>query len=124
MICEAFPLHLIPVCLNSPFPILTKQLSKILFHFFKGFQTLNVVKLCSVRNGSSVSTAVNLRGEGTSVAVLHFHFMKACYYCIPQTPGKSGRFLIFPNDYKRQSKVLFSSFTTRPSISSLFFYFH
>ena len=29
--------------------------------------------------------------ERTSVAVLHFYFMTACYYCIPQTPGKSRR---------------------------------
>ena len=28
------PLHLIPVWLNSPFPILTKKLSKILIHYF------------------------------------------------------------------------------------------
>ena len=33
------------------------------------------MKLCSVRNGSSVSTAVNERGEGTVVAV------RAAYLC-------------------------------------------
>ena len=97
------------------------------------FHSRSVVKLCSVRNGSSASTAVNERGEGTCVAVLHFHFMTACYYCIPQTLGRSRRFLIFPNNHRRQSKVLFflfllhslafphffSTFTTPPSISSL-----
>ena len=61
------------------------------------------------------------RGERVVVvAVLHFHFMTACYYCIPQTPGKSRRFLIFPHSHRRQRKVLsFSIFTTGPSISSL-----
>ena len=48
--------------------------------------------------------------ERTFVAVLHFHFMTACYDCIPQTPGKSKRFLTFPNNHRRQSKVLFFLF--------------
>ena len=68
------------------------------------------MKLCSVRNGSSVSTAVNERGEGTVIAVLHFHFMTVCYDCIPQTPGKIRRFLPFPNNHRRQSKVFFFIF--------------
>ena len=55
---------------------------------------MNVVELCSVRNGSLVSTAVNERGEGTVVAVLHFHFMAACYDCIPQTPEKETGFSV------------------------------
>ena len=58
--------------------------------------------------------------ERTCVLVHHFHFMTACYDCIPQTPGKSRQFLTFPNNHRRQSKVLyFSIFTTQPSISSL-----
>ena len=64
------PLHLIPVWLNSPFPIITKKLSKI-------FSNTERCKLCSVRNGSSVSsvsTAVNERGEGTVVAVRAYLF--------------------------------------------------
>ena len=56
--------------------------------------------------------------ERASVAVLHFHFLTASYYCISQTPGKIRRFLIFPNNHRRQSKVFFI-FTIRPSISSL-----
>ena len=55
------PLHLIPVWLNSPFPIITKKLSKI-------FSNTERRKMCSVRNGSSVSnvsTGVNEReGRG------------------------------------------------------------
>ena len=49
--CQWFcpPLHLIPVWLNSPFPIITKKLSKI-------FSNTERRKLCSVRNGSSVSS--------------------------------------------------------------------
>ena len=65
------------------------------------------MKFCSVRNGSSVNTAVNERGEGTVVAVysdvyertfvavLHFHFMTACYDCIPQTPEKKTVFSFY-----------------------------
>ena len=57
--------------------------------------------------------------ERTFVAVLHFHSMTAYYDCIPQPAGKSRRFLPFPNNHRRQSKVLcFSIFTTQPSISS------
>ena len=58
--------------------------------------------------------------ERTFVAVPHFHFMTAYYDCIPQPPGRSRRFLPFPNNHRRRSKVLcFSIFTTQPSISSL-----
>ena len=46
--------------------------------------------------------------ERTFVAILHFHLMMACYDCIPQTPGKSRRFLPFPNNHRCQSKVLFT----------------
>ena len=132
------PLHLIPVCLNSPFPILTKQLSKILFSkLFKHWTSWSCVPYAMVHR----SLLQWMRGERvplslyerTSVAVLHFHFMMAFYNCIPQTPGKSRRFLIFPNNHRRQGKVLFflfllhglvfphffSTFTTRPSISSI-----
>ena len=137
--CRLFcpPLHLIPVWLNSPFPIITKKLSKI-------FSNTERRKLCSVRNGSSVSTAVNERGEGLRVplslyertffSVLHFHFMTTF-----QTRRKRRRVFPFPNNHRRPSKVLttliltfFSTFSIRPSIffflflqrlSSLFFYF-
>ena len=61
------PLHLIPVWLNSLFPIITKKLSKI-------FSNTERRKLCSVRNGSSVSIAVNERGECTVVAVRAYLF--------------------------------------------------
>ena len=74
---------------------------------------------------SSVSTVVNGRGEGTVVGVLYLHFMTAYYYCIPQTLGKSRQFLIFRNNHRRQSKVLFFLFFQRGlSISSLFFDFY
>ena len=64
--------------------------------------------------------------ERTFVAVLHFHFMTAFH----RRP-KRRRFFPFPNNPRRPSKVFFSIFTTlfltffstftiRPSISSLF----
>ena len=74
-------LHLIPVWLNSPFLIITKKLSKI-------FSNTERRKLCSVRDGSSVSTAVNERGEGTVVAVRAYLFRCTSfsfYDCVPKT---------------------------------------
>ena len=55
------PLHLTPVGFNSPFPIITQKLSKI-------FSNTERRKLCSVRYSSWVTTAANVRGEGTVVA--------------------------------------------------------
>ena len=79
------------------------------------------MKLCSIRNGSSVSTAVNERGEGTVVAVIHFHFMTACYYCMPQHPVKVDGSLFHQTIKGAKVRFFFSIFTTRPSVS-LFFY--
>ena len=47
-----------------------------------------------------------LRRERTFIAVLHFHFMTAFYDCIPQTPGKSTRFLTFSKNHRRESKIV------------------
>ena len=83
-------LHLIPVWLNSPFPIITKKLSKI-------FSNTERRKLCSVRNGSSVSTAVNERGEGTVVAVRAYLFRCTSfplYDCVPKTTEKETGFSV------------------------------
>ena len=54
-------------------------------------------ELCSVRNGSSVSTAVNERGEGTVVAVRAY--LCRCtsfpfYDCIPKTTEKETGFSV------------------------------
>ena len=93
--CQWFcpPLHLISVWLNSPFPIITKKFSKI-------FLNAERRKLCSVRNGSSVSsvsTAVNERGEGTVVAVRAYLFRCTSfpfYDCIPKTTEKETGFSV------------------------------
>ena len=92
MCCRWFcpPLHLIPVWLNSPFPIITKKLSNI-------FSNTERRKLCSVRNGSSVSTAVNERGEGTVVAVRAYLFRCTSfpfYDCVPKTTEKQTGFSV------------------------------
>ena len=48
--------------------------------------------------------------ERTFIGVLHFHFMTlfvtAFYDCIPQTPGKSTRFITFLKNHRLESKVL------------------
>ena len=100
------PLRLIPVFLNSPFSILTKQ---ILSHYFYALQALNVVKMYSVRYGSSGSSQycserggrvpLSLyihwtRREGTIVAVLYFYFMTLHSTDVKVNfPGKHIRFL-------------------------------
>ena len=90
----------------------------------KKFPNIERRELCSVRNGSSVRTAVNERGEGTVVAVFHFHFMTAF-----QRRPKRRQVFPFPNNHRRPSKVFFSiltfltffsTFSIRPSI--FFFY--
>ena len=99
-----------------------KKLSKI-------FSNTERRKLCSVRDSSLITTAVNERGEGTVVAgwaylfrVLDFHFMTAF-----QTQPK--KVFPFPNNYRRPIKILttllltfFSTFSIRPSIFFLFSY--
>ena len=39
--------------------------------------------------------------------------MTAFHDCIPQTPGKSTRFLTFSKNHRRESKVLFFAIITR-----------
>ena len=105
------PLRSIPVCLNSSFPILTKQiLSHYISKLFKHWRSWSCI-LYAVVHRSVVRTAVNegrgyrsplslyiprTRREGTIVAVLHFHFVT------PHSAdakvnflGKSTRFLTF-----------------------------
>ena len=116
-------LHLIPVWLNSPFPIITQKLSKI-------FLNTECRKLCSVRDSSWVTTAVNERGEGTVFAGRAY--LLRCtsfpfYDCIPNTTEKRRRVFPFPNNHRRPSQILttllltfFSTFSIRPSKIFLF----
>ena len=125
-------LHLTPVWLNSPFPIITQKLSQI-------FSNTERRKLCSVRDSSWVPTAVNEREEGTVVAGRAYLFRCTSfpfYDCIPNTTEKGRRVFPFPNNHRRPSQILttllftfFSNFSIRPSkiflflqrLSSLFF---
>ena len=71
----------------------------------------HVVKLCSVRNGLSVSTAVNDRGEGTVIAVRTY--LCRCnsfplYDCIPQ----NAVIFLFQTITGAQVRFFFSIFTT------------
>ena len=75
------PLRLIPVCLNSPFPMLTKQ---ILSHYFQALQILNDVMLYSVRYGSSISS--QYCSEREERVPLSLYFISILWRCIPQTP--------------------------------------
>ena len=92
MCCRWFcpPLRSIPVWLNSPFPILTKQLSRILFHYFKLFKhwtSWSCILYAMVHRSvlqwtrwEGTVVAVHFSNEErlterTFVAVLHFHFM-------------------------------------------------
>ena len=108
------------------------------FHYFEvsTFGWIDV-KPCSVRNGSSVSTAVNKRGEGTVVAVqaylcrctsfpfydglLWLHFLDARkgdgFFFFQTTTGAQGSFFFY---FYNTFPYFFSTFTTRPSIPSLF----
>ena len=73
-----------------PFLIITKKSSKI-------FSNTERRELCSVRNGSSVSTAVNERGEGTVVAVRVYLFRCTSfpfYDCIPKMTEKETSFSV------------------------------
>ena len=107
-------------------------------YYQKYFQTLNVVKLCSVRNGSSVSTAVNERREGTVVAVraylcrcTSFPFYDGLlwlhstddrkgdgFFLLQTITGAQVRFFFFY--FYNAFPHFFSTFTIRPSIPSLF----
>ena len=95
-------LHLTPVWLNSPFPIITQKLSKI-------FSSTERRKLCSVLDSSCVTTAVNERGEGTVIAGRAY--LLRCtsflfYDCIPNTTEKRRRVFPFPNNHRRPSQIL------------------
>ena len=125
-------MHLTPVWLNSPFPIITQKLSKISSNTERR-------KLCSVRDSSWITTVVNVRGEGTVVAGRAYLLRCTSFYdCIPNTTEKRRRVFPFPNNHRRPSEILttllftfFSTFSVRPSkiflflqrLSSLFFYF-
>ena len=98
--------------------------------------------MCSVRDSSWVTTAVNERGDGTVVAGRAY--LLRCtsflfYDCIPNTTEKRRRVFPFSNNHRRPSQILttllltfFSTFSIRPSkiflflqrLSSLFFYFY
>ena len=88
------PLHLTPVWLNYPFPIITQKLSKI-------FSNTERRKLCSVRDRSWITTAVNVQGENTVVAGQAGRaYLLRCtsfpfYDCIPNTTEKGDGFFRF-----------------------------
>ena len=82
-------------------PDFNERIIKNIISLFLSFSNIDVVKLFSVCNGSSISTAVNIsrtRRERTFVAVLHFHFM-TLHSTDAQVnlPGKSTRFRTFLN---------------------------
>ena len=109
------PLHLTPVWLNSPFSIITKKLSKI-------FSNTERRKLCSVRNGSSISTAVIERGEGTVFAVREYLFRCTSfpfYDCIPKTTEKETGFSVSKQSQAPEWGFFF--FLLLQRFSSLFF---
>ena len=104
------PLHLIPVWLISPFPIITKKLSNI-------FLNTEMVHRSVLQWTREERVSLSLY-ERTFFAVLHFHFMTAF-----QRRPKRRRVFPFPNNRRRPSKVLttlfltfFSTFSIRPSI--------
>ena len=100
---------------------------------------MNVVKLCFVRNGSSISTAVNERGEGTVVAVraylcrcTSFPFYDDLLWLHSTDDRKGDGFFLFQTITSAQVRFFlfyfynafphfFSTFTIRPSIPSLFY---
>ena len=86
----------------SPFPIITQKLSKI-------FSNTERRKLCSVRDSSWVTTAVNEMGQVTVVAGRAY--LLRCtsfpfYDCFPNTTEKRRRVFPFPNNHRRPSQIL------------------
>ena len=106
-------LHLIPVWLNSPFPIITKQLSKI----FSNTERREVVfrtqwfigQYCSEREGRGYRCRCTSAPLSLYFISILWRLVMTAFHRWP----KRKRFFPFLNNHRRPRKVLFCSiFTT------------